>query len=76
MPHNIIKQLTIDTIGLTLTGTTVAMSAVEVLSSIYVNEGLHLLASVGALVFLYYKIKNSRLDSKLKQRDLNKKPKK
>jgi len=71
MYKEILEPVT-DGIGLVLTGATVTMSILEVLSSVYINDGLHMLATIGALVFLYYKIKNSRLDAKLKEQNLNK----
>ena len=74
--YKILGETVADTLGFTTVGVSITMSAIEVLSSAHVNDGLHILASVGALFFLYYKIKNSRMDYKIKHRDYHNQTKK
>ena len=49
------------------------MYVLEVLSDMSFNDYAQGILTVGGIVYLFYRIKNSRLDAKLKQRDLNNK---
>lgn len=51
------------------------LSVGEWLGEFTVNGFLQGIMLVGSIVFLYYKIMNARLDSKIKKRDLDDKPK-
>jgi hypothetical protein len=44
----------------------------EQLADLTVNDFLQGLMLVGSIIFLFYKIKNSRLDAKLKKKQLDK----
>jgi hypothetical protein len=54
-------------------GGSILMTVVEFFG-VSINDVLQGIVSVGGIVFLWYKIKNARLDSKLKKRKLEETP--
>lgn len=50
---------------------TLFLSAMELMEQLSVNDVLHGILLLGSIVFLYYKIANSRLDAKIKKRQLD-----
>jgi len=44
---------------------------IELVSQLKVDDTLQILLSIGGLIFLFYKIKNARLDLRIKKKQLN-----
>jgi hypothetical protein len=49
---------------------TIAMTLLEWVGTLEINDVLQALTALGSLLFLYYKIQNLRLDKKIKEREL------
>jgi hypothetical protein len=49
---------------------TIAMTLLEWVGSLEINDVLQALTALGSLLFLYYKIQNLRLDKKIKEKEL------
>ena len=58
--------------GWTTVVTSIALSILEIVAKLPVNDILQSIASLGAIVFLYYKIRMIHLDLKLKKEDCKK----
>lgn len=58
--------------GWTTVGGSLFLFIMEQLADLTVNDFLQGLMLLGSIVFLFYKIKNARLDAKLKKKELNK----
>ena len=58
-----------DTLGFATVGVSVGMSFLEWFTAINVSETLHIIASIGGLCFLWYKIKNLRFELKVKKEE-------
>jgi len=59
--------------GWTTVYLSIGLTVLEWLGETTVNDILQGVLLLGSIVFLWFKIKNSRLDAKIKQRELNKK---
>ena len=60
-----------DSLGFITVISSVTMSSVEMLSAMNINDTIQSLIGIGGLVFLFFKIKNSRIDYKIKKRDFD-----
>ena len=49
---------------------TIAMTLLEWVGTLEINDVLQALTALGSLLFLYYKIQNLRLDKKIKEKEL------
>ena len=49
---------------------TIAMTLLEWVGTLEINDVLQALTAFGSLLFLYYKVQNLRLDKKIKEKEL------
>jgi len=56
-----------DSLGYATVGVSITMSLTEWLTTLPINEVLHVLASIGGLGFLWYKIRHLRLEIKMRK---------
>ena len=55
--------------GFSTVGLSIGMSLLEWFTAINVSETLHIIASIGGLCFLFYKIKHLRFELKVKKEE-------
>ena len=59
-----------DGLGYATVSASVGMSLLEWFTAVNVSEALHILASVGGLGFLWYKIRHLRIEVKMRKEEL------
>jgi len=71
MPYRILNNPIADYLGGTTFIASISLYSMEWFNLININDVLTTISLVGGLFWLFYKIKNARLDSKLKQKELD-----
>lgn len=59
-----------DSLGYGTVAVSITISMIEWITSYNVNEILHVLASIGGLGFLWYKIRHLRIEVKMRKEEL------
>ena len=71
MPDRILNNPIADYLGGATFIASISLKSIEWLNLANINDFLTTVSIVGGLVWMLFKIKNARLDSKLKQKELN-----
>jgi len=62
-----VLESAMDGAGYTTIAGTIIMTGLEWFSGVTINETLHVFASIGGIVFVWYKVKSISIDIKLKK---------
>jgi len=71
MPYRILNTPIADYLGGTTFIASISLYSMEWFNLVNINDILTTVSLLGGLFWLFYKIKNARLDSKLKQKELD-----
>jgi len=71
MPHRILNNPIVDYLGGFTFIASISLKSMEWFNLANINDILTTVSILGGLVWLVFKIKNARLDSKLKQKELD-----
>lgn len=72
MPHRFLQSELADAMGFTTMVSSIGLAIGDWLDITNVNDWLQFFVTLGGIVWLWFKIKNSRLDAKIKKKILDK----